>query len=198
MYRIANMTYVGVTFPNEPNTNLPPPPPPPKPSQQAIVHHNQPFTCRKKNQAYTVQTPGSTPRLGFRRGGIQHPNNMLLIQPPRNTPRTPAQELDTQTPLLHNTPHNNIDQEANPQYNQAQIDATDHNQAQAEERQRNQEQANTGRKNARDNNVHNNQTNKHMYTHPPNYNDMNHQANQPQQPSRRNQQPGGTGHAEVT
>jgi hypothetical protein len=27
---------------------------------------------------------------------------------------------------------------------------------------------------------------------------MNHQANQPQQPNRRNQQPGGTGHAEVT
>jgi hypothetical protein len=135
IYRIANRTYVGVTFPNEPNTNLPPPPPPPKPSQQAMVHHNQPFTCRKKNQAYTVQTPGSTPGLGFRRGGIQHPNNRLLIQPPRNTPRTPAHELDTQTPLIHNTPHNNIDQEDNPQYNQAQIEATDHNQAQTGERQ---------------------------------------------------------------
>jgi hypothetical protein len=140
-YRIANRTYVGVTFPNEPNTNLPPPPPPPKPSQQAIVHHNQPFTCRKKNQAYTVQTPGSTPGLGFRRGGIQHPNNRLLIQPPRNTPRTPAH--DTQTPLIHNTPHNNIAQEDNPQYNQAQIEAADHNQAQTGERQTHQEQANT-------------------------------------------------------
>jgi hypothetical protein len=116
-----------------------------------MVHHNRPFTCRKKSQAYTVQTPGSTPGLGFRRGGTQHPNNRLLIQPPRNTPRTPAHELDTQTPLIHNTPHNNTDQEDNPLYNQAQIEATDHNQAQTGEMQTNQEQANTGRHNARDN-----------------------------------------------
>jgi hypothetical protein len=197
-YRIANRTYLGVTFPNEPNTNLPPPPPPPKPSQQAMVHHNQPLTGRRKSQAYTVQTPGSTPGLGFRRGGIQHPNNRLLIQPPKNTPRTPAHELDTQTPLIHNTPQNDIDQEASPHYNQAQIEAAAHDQAQTGERQTNQDKQIQADIMPEDNNVNNNQTNKHLYTQPPNYNNMNHQANHPQQPNRRDQQPGGTGHAEVT
>jgi hypothetical protein len=31
------------------------------------------MTGRRRSQAYTVQTLGSTPGLGFRRGGIQHP-----------------------------------------------------------------------------------------------------------------------------
>jgi hypothetical protein len=35
------------------------------------------------------------------------------------------------------------------------------------------------------NTANNNQTNKHLYTQPPNYNNMNHQANHPQQPNKK-------------